>query len=388
MKARIRDLETLRSIRPLDLVSYLRQAGWKKVSGQDGKYSVWVSSLTGDAIEVIVPLTVEFGDFAARISDVLGSLEALEARSQIDILNDIASTTFDVIRIRPEIPRTQDGTISLESGIKLVENAREVMLAAACSTIEPRPYYPTRKPSQAMDYMKRIRLGQTEFGSYVITVRSPIPPELKIQLQQLDLLPESQPEPEPEPFERQVTQTLSCSLDALNIAASRGIENGDLAPFKDAIKLGVSANLCDAIAALQVETESSNLNMNISWGHARPVPETFKTRFSFLPDSVEVIREAARIFKETAPRDNFELTGTVVRLTREQDKPGSVTFLAPVEGSLKKIQAELIGDDYSKACNAHRDRLIVKCMGNLLHEGKFYKLSSPHSFEVVEEISE
>ncbi len=41
MRATIRDQETLKTIRPLELVGYLRAQGWRQISEIDEKSSLW-----------------------------------------------------------------------------------------------------------------------------------------------------------------------------------------------------------------------------------------------------------------------------------------------------------------------------------------------------------
>ena len=53
-----------------------------------------------------------------------------------------------------------------------MERARDLVLAAACAAITKRAYFATRKPTKATDYLSRVRMGQTERGSYVLTIRS------------------------------------------------------------------------------------------------------------------------------------------------------------------------------------------------------------------------
>ena len=71
--------------------------------------------------------------------------------------------------------------IPLEDGALLARSARGMMLAAACSTYERRRAFHTRKPQVAVDYMKGLSLGQTEIGSFVLTVISPVPPRLSLR---------------------------------------------------------------------------------------------------------------------------------------------------------------------------------------------------------------
>src|SRR5438034_1338067 len=66
----------------------------------------------------------------------------------------------------------------LEDGAQFFENAKDLILAAACAADTPRSYYPTRKPAKAMEYLRKTRLGQTETGSFVLTILSRVPPSL------------------------------------------------------------------------------------------------------------------------------------------------------------------------------------------------------------------
>ena len=191
-----------------------------------------------------MPLQHETGDFALRVSEVLRTLEHVEQRSQLEILRDLRTSSSDLIRIRASASQTTTGSIPLDLGVRFVEEAREMMLAAACSAIDPRPYYATRKPVQANEYLSRVRMGQTERGSFVLTILSPVPPGLR------------PPEPLdgvlPDPFERKVSQTLASGLLAARLAAQRAAVSGDVQPFREAVPRGVSANLCDALVGPQV----------------------------------------------------------------------------------------------------------------------------------------
>ena len=98
-------------------------------------------------------------------SEVLRTLEHVEQRSQLEILRDLRTSSSDLIRIRASASQTTTGSIPLDLGVRFVEEAREMMLAAACSAIEPRPYYATRKPVQANEYLSRVRMDKPSVGA-------------------------------------------------------------------------------------------------------------------------------------------------------------------------------------------------------------------------------
>ena len=112
------------------------------------------------------------------MAELVGILATKENRSQLEVLSDLQTAGSDVIRVRFRHASSNDGSISLDQGEALVENAREMMLAGACAAVQPKPYYLRRRPEEANRFLRGLRMGQTERGSYVLTVYSPVSPGL------------------------------------------------------------------------------------------------------------------------------------------------------------------------------------------------------------------
>src|SRR6266699_3742189 len=140
MRATVRDSQALRSVNPDDLEQYLASHGWIAANHRDLLGAIYNRTIEGNDFELLVPLTRDLRDFAERISDILRTLEVVEQRSQLQILSDLTSARADVVRIRR--PDADDGTILLEEGVSLITSAFDMVLAAACTTVSPRLYYP------------------------------------------------------------------------------------------------------------------------------------------------------------------------------------------------------------------------------------------------------
>jgi hypothetical protein len=157
MKATVRDPRVLRSVRPDDVREYLTNHGWTTADYPNGRAALFNRQIDGTEFEVLLPLTPDLRDFPERISEVLRTLEMVEHRDQLQILNDLTSARADVVRIRR--PGADDGTILLEDGVSLINSAFDMVLAAACTTVTPRLYYPGKKPTAATDYLHKTRLA-------------------------------------------------------------------------------------------------------------------------------------------------------------------------------------------------------------------------------------
>ena len=142
------------------------------------------------------------------MGDVLRTLSMIEQRSEVEIFADLTTISADVIRVRASEPENADGTVSLVEGVMLVREAMDMMAAAACATVAPKPLYRARRPQEAADYLSGLRLGQTERGSFVVTILSRVTPSLSApSAAHEELFLE-------EPFERRVSYKLVESLAA------------------------------------------------------------------------------------------------------------------------------------------------------------------------------
>lgn len=380
MSASVLAPDALRALRPLEVASYLRVHGWRQEADLNGKGSVWLlpAEAGREEADITLPLQRDLGDFALRMGDVLRTLRQVEQRPEPEILQDLMTTSSDLIRVRAPSREADSGSLPLEQAVAFVERARDLVLAAACAAISKRAYYATRKPMKATEYLGKVRMGQTERGSYVLTILSPVAPALAPEGElPLDLAPS-------EPYERQVTRTLAEGLAAMEQAARDAAASGSMGGFAHAIQRGVSANLCDAVAGLSAVSPGEGLDIRIAWSRTRPVTNTVPSRVFLGSDSMPLIQEAARLFKDTAPIEDVELEGFVTRLARgPTEARGEVTLEGFVDGQLRRAIVELGEGIYAEAVQAHEQRQRVACAGDLVKERGGFRLQNPRHFRVL-----
>jgi hypothetical protein len=387
VKGQITDPQLLSAIRPLDLSQYLRANGWHALAASAGsEVSEWSKKTSDGEVEISCPRHNRWRDYARRIREVLMELSRDEQRSEFEIFRDIQSSTRDVIRLRAIVRGRTDGTIPLEDGAQLARCARSLMLAAACSAFEPRRAYHTRKPPVATDYIRDLSLGQTEIGSFVMTVVSPVPPALHQTSLQFGEPPDSS-------FSRRVTTTLATALSAVTQAAQQSMDDGELTHFEEAVDLGVSADLCESLSMVNACTNIEAFSINIGWAVARPEHHPYQRHHEFTSDVLEVIQEAGKALRESSPIDSFEVEGFVIALERPLDGgttdtfSGFATVLAPVERRPRKIRILVFGDAWKSADHAMRDRLLFRCVGELIREGKQYSLRNLRGLALIDPAS-
>jgi hypothetical protein len=377
MRAIIRDAETLRTLRPLELLAYLRSTGWRAAESPTSRASVW----NREDFEVDVPLSDQLKDFALRMSEVMATLSVAENRSQLEILRDLAEASADIVRVRALCTEYADGSVPISRGVDLIAHAKDMMMAAACAAVRHQAYFPTRKPVAAVDYMSRLRMGQTERGSFVATIVSRVPPILTGP-ESGRLFPDTD-----DPFERRVVATLARALESAQCAAIEAASTGSSEPFFEAVRCGVTANLCSALAGMSdCVSADEEIVLDVSWSRNRPMREDVASRVVFSGDTMPVIEEAARILRENSPLEQFELHGMVVGAHREPNSEiGDVSVLTFMDDRPRRIKIRLQPGPYGEALDAHENRKPVVCYGRLTREGAISTLEQPYGFGIEEE---
>lgn len=373
---------------PGEIVTYLRVHEWseeKRVGG--GRGSVWVSA---SSERLLVPLDANLRDYEANVAQLLYDLSKLERRTIKRVHGDIVTASTDVLRVRM-VEVEDDGTLGLDRGIATLTHARDMMLAAACSSIDPKAYYPSRKFKDAEEYVGGLKLGHTEPGSFVLRILSPVPPSLQGSLAADDV-------DDVLPFSRGVMTTLMNAVAATQEAAWSASLDGDIRPLRQMIPYGASANLFDALQGLSLCGRDEDFELEVTWAKNRETPTDTPTHITFSRGLAPILQEASTIFKRRyGTREEYELEGVVIRIEREHQDTGSseevsnsrvskegiVTILGSVGNRTSRVRMVLRDDDYARAITAFEQHEVVRVFGDLHRRRNAYTLESPRAFSTI-----
>ncbi|WP_321797593.1 hypothetical protein [Caballeronia sp. J97] len=368
-------LKRLADITPDQLAAYLNLRGWRKDADLGEIASVWHRpEAEQEDAEVLLPsLRQRARDFASRLVDAVLSIADFEGRAVADIVADVVGHFADRIRVRVFHFDVEGGTIPLDDGVLLNERVRDLIEAAAFASTSKRSQYTGRKPDETLEYLRSLRLGQTEVGSYVVNVIAPLPLQDTTQLV-LPLIP----------ARNIVTATLASGLYALDEAIDKIAAGGRKHALDEAVRNGASANLCDALVGLSGTDKKRGFEVVIASAGSGSVP-TPPARFVFDPDKVERVAEAAMYYK----REDFTLydrtiTGSVERLDRPSaNDTGIVTVNASVDGQARNIAVALGKEEYQQAVLAHFNKHLVRCHGDVRITARAARLVDPRGFRVI-----
>ena len=371
MKAHILDATALRSVTPGDLAAYAQNAGWAKADPYGDAADVW----QGEGLpEILLPRTDVLGDYPSVVSRLIGIFSEESGKDEIATLKDLLEADHDVIRVRAMAEAT-NGSVGLNVGVEMVSHARDMVLAAACATVgPPQRVFRARANKKAAAFMEGVRLGQTEHGSFVLSLMAPVAPTTA------RLLDGSRLWFKQEPLSRRVILRLVEALQASRRAAERwdsGLRHQEL---EAAVFSGVSANLCDAVVGL---IESTNrFEVSVAWATnrgARLPPELIE----FSEVDRRPLRAVAKVLRTSGPRPETPFVATVHKLTRDQRAlEGVAVFKTELHGRIYSVQAVLDEKSYRLAIRAHEAGSRVIVDGDLEKIGRGWRVKNANAREL------
>lgn len=169
MRVRITDSAALRKISPSQIMAYLCAKGAKQVGKFSDSAAIWALGKE----EFLVPVAAEFADYAYRVADILAALERVEARSQLEIMDDLHEVGFDVVGIG-RFPKDETSeALGIMRVVDFLAHARDLLMAAACAAATRKACSPAeRSTRRGSVHAKRppgqngrIRLCGTSLGT-------------------------------------------------------------------------------------------------------------------------------------------------------------------------------------------------------------------------------
>ena len=366
MKVRISDEQDVASLTPRTIWLYLEGQGWQRQTEETpAAPDVWTLSTKDGTYEVIAPSSRDTRDFAQRVAELLRTLAIAGDRSERDVLRELTTAAFDVQSVHTHFS-SPSGTAPLRDAANAFAAAHAMLSASTASLDRPQLMLPSRPPRRTSELMKRVLAGPTGAGSYVISIMVPVPP-LPPQDDLAHLHDES------EPFERTATKHLHGALVAARAAANDALDKGTVIDaFLSREELGISANLCKALADLAGE-EAVGFDVHFSWTPYRPV-DGLESTISFRDATIPILRQASHELRTSLPKGEVVIVGRVIHLHRETHHGnGRVTISGSVVGDTlrksRRVWVNLAESDYELAIQAHHSSADVQVIGLLEQRG-------------------
>jgi hypothetical protein len=355
----------LKAVSVEELRRYLTSSGFAS-EGPWGKFLERFHLRRGrDQYDVLVPVTRDIADYEDRVRDALRDVSNATGVAPLDALNKIIVSNHRVLRLRAH-PSSEISSIPFDEGHALLENAKTLVKSSAVSAFSSkhRKVIRGRSPAGVEEYMERLRLGQSEIGSYVFNI----------------LLPSDEGIFEDAPGASDRVDTVLTTLESsIELAADMSITKR--VPASDRLEeIGLSANFCEAL--YNIVDWSSNVALEVDRPYAPALPRSFV----FDRTSLSVLERTAIKLAPEEQRLPRTIYGTITRLSEPASRRrGSIDLLVRLDSRQRSVRVNFETTERDTIITAFKEKAsrMLTVSGFLRTERNGHLvLEEPYDFDI------
>lgn len=358
-------IELTEKINPLAFVKYLKKTRWLPFHTKRSDIKVFQNERGLDFYQVTIPMEKSLGDYQQAMYKAISTVAEVESKPIEQLMLYLLNPNADILKIRLDKKNVETGSILFDDAIRMYENAKKLLAATALDILHPKRYHQGRIDDTILDFLSNCRYGQTEIGSYVVSVVCPFA-ELDDGdgSYQLSIFSE-----EPE-CERSLTRKVTSRLmDNLSII-KRYIDEGEMDRLLTLdSKNIISANFYEALIGLNLSSEDTGVEFRAEWSPFVKAPNHIQNKVMLSHDYYQPIQATINKLKEETSKAT-KIIGRIKKLESSPDvqtrTTGKITVVYLDESDhCKTVTVKLEKNDYDKAIEAHEKGSHVEIIGQL-----------------------
>lgn len=289
----------------------------------------------------------------------------VENRSVEQVLLYLLNPNTDILKIRLEKKDVEAGNILFDDAIRMYENAKKLLAATALDILHPKRYHQGRMDDCVLKFLSSCRFGQTEIGSYVVSVVCPFA-ELDENEDYKQLSIFSDEEQCANSLTRQVTSRVMKNISFIK----NQIENGEMDRLilQDEDKI-ISANFYEALGGLNLDSNEADVEFIAEWSPIVKNADCVKNKILLTHDYYQPIETTIERLKDETSKAT-RIIGRIKKLESSPDvqkrKIGKITVVYLDEDDKRKtVTVNLNKNEYDKAIKAHERGFHVEIVGEI-----------------------
>lgn len=350
----------------VELCKYVSDLNWNLYTGKTAAgLKIFQKKCNGKLYQIKIPCTRDFCDYSEAIYNVANIIALTEEKSTEQIILELLNPLSDIIRVRHIGPDVENGSILIENGITLYESAKKLLTYAALDTLSYKKIYKGRTPDNISAFLGQCKYGQTEFGSYVISLVCPFVKVEDNKVQQLSIFSEN--ENSAYSFTRKVTKKVIDSIETIKNTIDAGL---DLSTLVESSENPISISFMDSLTNLNIESEDSTLEITIKWAPTIKLNRSSVCKTIISHDYYVPIKTLVERYKSEDANKSVNIVGRIGKLIASpniEDRKNGQAQLVYIDenSSAKKIMLELGKDEYDVAIQAHLTGRTIKACGEI-----------------------
>lgn len=350
-------------LNPLSVSKYLDETGWKIFPFKRTDIKVYQYKKDNNFYQVNIPLEKSLADYKHAMYDAVEKIAVIEDKSIEQVMLYLLNPNTDIIKIRLDKKEIEAGNILFDDAIKLYDNAKKLLAATASDIINPKKIHYGRFDVPVQKFLNQCRFGQTEIGSYVVSVVCPFAEMSdKDEYHQLSIF--SEEEQCAKSLTRQVTNQLMYNIATIK----NNIDNGNLESLSNG-QNRISSNFFEALNGLNLQCENTTVEFTAEWS---PVVKTNRCSYNKIKITNDYYQPISNVIDRIKQKTNkqTEIVGRIKELKAvpviDKRTEGTVVVAFIDDNSkAKTATVNLSREDYDNAVDAHHYGKAVRIIGDL-----------------------
>ncbi|MDO6642145.1 hypothetical protein Q4557_19550 [Shewanella sp. 5_MG-2023] len=332
------------------VTSFLSLNGWKKTSEIRGAFQIWHSDEFPSS-EVTLTLDEDHKRYRLLLDDALEEISECLMIPVGVLIEQISPQNFDTISVRAIGDDVKHGSIPFDDGIKLLSSSHKLL--KHCSNQVKRF---KNKSKHLSNYLNHVGMGQTQIGSYIVSIHSPL---YRVNT-----------DDEPDLFDsdislgRIINKSFYSKIFEVSSIFSKKI-NFELIT-QSLLEIGIDKKDCDALIDIMGSQSHRDIEINVNWSPKESIEERYCKSIHLYARNVQYIVDYREILKEKKVENNIQLSGEIADLHRGyDDELGKAKLRTKYQEKDISISFSVSDEQYLTVANAHVNKIIVTITGEL-----------------------
>lgn len=374
--------ELVGKINHIDVARYLCNIGWNEIITKQETVKIFQYRNDNILYQVELPVSRDLRDYKSAMYRVVECIAQSANINVEQIILELINPLSDILKLRIIEPNIENGSINFEDALMMYDNAKKLLLAAAMDCYKPQILHAGRPQNYIVEFVNSCRFGQTEIGSYIISIICPLLAIENNKMIQLSLFNDE--EEGEKSFTRQVINKLISSIILIKNAINAGnLEN--IIMHNLYTTNNISANFLEALSGINIYRENSTLDISVKYastvrGNTLPNVDLTINHDYFMPINAFISKTKNKIENEKTYFGRIKTLDAVPDPSIRESGKIIIVFLDDNQNKTT-ASVELQKEDYNNAIEAHLNGKTVKVVGKISGQSK--KRIECSQFEII-----
>lgn len=392
-------------LNPLAVTKYLSETNWELYPIKRNDIKIFQYKKEDLFEQVTIPLDKKLRDYKNAMYDSVCKIAYVEKKSVEQLMLYLLNPNTDILKIRLDKKEVESGNIMFDDAIQLFDNAKKLIAATALDVINPKKIHYGRINEPVRNFLSQCRFGQTEIGSYVVSVICPFVDFPKTEgYKKLNAFFDE------EQYAYSLTREVINRLMTNVATIKQKIDDGNLESLAN-YDSPISSNFYEALSGLSMDTEDTTVEFMAEWSptvksnqckynrilitndYYEPIRTIISKITEYTNERIETVDKIKRLevapisdSREYGTIERTEIVGKIIELKAapviDSREYGTIVIYVGDNARVKSVTVKLDREDYDKAVAAHQHGKVVKVVGDL--KGQVKSVMENVIFSVVE----